>query len=104
MKFLIKLFNMSRLGDTPAAHMDDKKEPLEDTDIAEVNETDVNDTERSGVNLKKLIRKVYHPKPCTNKKAKTSGRLPSLAGTRSPVPILLPRPNCIGERRSTPGL
>jgi hypothetical protein len=37
---------------------DTKKEALDDVDVAEVNETTNVDSERSGINIKRLIRKV----------------------------------------------
>lgn len=52
------------------SHMntDDKKEALDDVEVAEVNEATNADAERSSINIKKLIRKVRPQTRCSRAK------------------------------------
>jgi hypothetical protein len=56
--YLRPVSNMSQNIQTQMTSDDTKKEALDDFDVAEVNENPDTDAERSGINIKKLIRKV----------------------------------------------
>jgi len=88
---------MSQIIQTQMTSDDTKKEALDDIDVAEVNEGLDTDAERSSINVKKLIRKVWLSQGLHNVRttsiAKMTGGLPTPSRTWPFVPVLLSRPN-----------
>ena len=95
--YLRPVSNMSQTIQTQMTSDDTKKEALDDIDVAEVNEGLDTDAERSSINVKKLIRKVWLSQGLHNVRttsiAKMTGGLSTPSRTWSFVPVLLSRPN-----------